>query len=791
MKEARVQARQILIKGIVQGVGFRPFVYRLAVRHNLTGFVQNSGDGVLIKVEGDENNLNEFVQKLKSESPPLSTIRGIVCKNQLSVGYSKFLIKGSTFCDNRNVLISPDIATCDECLVELFDPSDRRFRYPFINCTNCGPRFTIIHDIPYDRPKTTMQEFLMCNSCQKEYEDPLNRRFHAQPNACPECGPEVELVQSSNLKVKSKKEKAIKKTVKLLKKGKIVAIKGLGGFHLACDALNEEAVKNLRKRKPRDNKPFALMAKDLKVVKRYCRVASMEERVLCSSRRPVVLLRKEIDIPGIAPGNKCFGFMLPYTPLHHLLFSLPDASPVLVMTSGNISNEPISYNDNDAISHLGNIADYFLTHNRKIHTRCDDSVVRVFEDKEITIRRSRGYVPEPIALPFNFDCPILACGAELKNTFCLTKDNYAFLSHYIGDMENLEVLLAFEEGIQHFEHLFSISPTVISYDLHPEYLSTKYAREILTHNPELLAVGVQHHHAHIASCMADNEIKGKVIGVAFDGLGYGTDGNLWGGEFLVADYTQFTRVAHLQYTPMPGGTQAIREPWRMTASYLWHIYGDDFINLGIEFTDSIDKKKWKVLKNLIEYNINSPLTSSVGRLFDAISALLGVCRLSTYEAQPAIELEGIASEGYNPPYDYEIEENTIKPDRIFSGIIKDIKSNIPVDIIASRFHSTIADIVVNMCNRIKEDSYLDRVALSGGVFQNMILLGQVVNQLHNNGFKVYIPHRIPVNDGGISFGQAVIANAKIKNQNAKSPAYRQAGKSKIKYGLGFPDMSGL
>ncbi|MDO9575791.1 MAG: carbamoyltransferase HypF, partial [bacterium] len=774
MKEARVQARQILIKGIVQGVGFRPFVYRLAIRHNLTGFVQNSGDGVLIEVEGDENNLNEFVQKLKSESPPLSTIRGIVCKNQPLVGYSKFLIKGSTFCDNRNVLISPDIAICDECLVELFDPFDRRFRYPFINCTNCGPRFTIIHDTPYDRPKTTMQEFLMCDSCQKEYENPLNRRFHAQPNACPECGPEVRLVHSPEFIVHSKGREAIEETVKLLKESKIVAIKGLGGFHLACDALNEEAVRNLRKRKPRDNKPFALMAKDLKVVKRYCRVSSMEEKVLCSSRRPVVLLRKEIDIPEIAPGNKCLGFMLPYTPLHHLLFNLSDALSVLVMTSGNISDEPISYNDNDALSHLGNIADYFLTHNRKIHTRCDDSVVRVFESKEITIRRSRGYVPEPIASPFNFDCHILACGAELKNTFCLTKDNYAFLSHYIGDMENLEVLLAFEEGIQHFEHLFSINPTVITYDLHPDYLSTKYAREILTHNPELVAVGVQHHHAHIASCMADNGITGKVIGVAFDGLGYGTDGNLWGGEFLVADYTQFTRVAHLQYIPMPGGTQAIREPWRMTASYLWYIYGEDFLNLGIEFTDSIDKKKWEVLKNLIEYNINSPLTSSVGRLFDAVSALLGVCRLSTYEAQPAIELEGIASEDYKPPYDYEIEENTIKPARIFSGIIKDIKSNIPIDIIASRFHSTIADIVVNMCNRIRRDLCLDRVALSGGVFQNMILLGQVVNQLHNNGFKVYIPHRIPVNDGGISFGQAAIANSKMKNQNAKLPAYRQA-----------------
>ncbi len=772
-KEKRIRSLQILIKGIVQGVGFRPFVYRLATSYSLTGYVQNSGDGVHIEVEGDENGLNEFVQKLHSVPPPLSTIREIVCKNHPPVGYPRFSIRGSVFRDSKDVLVSPDIATCDKCLVELFDPSDPRFQYPFINCTNCGPRFTIIRDIPYDRPKTTMYEFLMCDSCQEEYENPLNRRFHAQPNACPECGPEVKLVESLKLNVKSKKEKAIKDTAKLLKEGKIVSIKGLGGFHLACDALNEVAVRNLRKRKLRDNKPFALMAKNLEVIERFCKVSSQEKAILLSSRRPIVLLRKKIDIPGIAPKNKYLGFMLPYTPLHHLLFNLSDVLSVLVMTSGNISDEPISYRNRDAIDRLRNIADYFLTHNRKIHTRCDDSVIRVFEEREIAIRRSRGYVPEPVELPFNSGHHILACGAELKNTFCLTKNDYAFLSHYIGDLENLEVLLAFEDGIKHFEHLFSINPTIIAYDLHPEYLSTKYAKERLKSDSKLLAVGVQHHHAHIASCMADNGIKERVIGVAFDGLGYGTDGNLWGGEFLVTDYTQFARVAHLQYIPMPGGAQAIREPWRMTASYLWHIYGDDFLDLGIEFTDSIDKGKWKVLKNLIEHNINSPLTSSAGRLFDAVSALLGVCRLSTYEGQPAIELEGIASEDHNPPYDYEIEENTIKPDRIFSGIIKDIKSNIPVDIIASRFHSTIANIVVNMCNRIRKDSHLDRVALSGGVFQNVILLGQVVNQLRDEGFNVYIPQRVPANDGGISLGQAVIANSKMKNQNAKSQIKNQ------------------
>ncbi|OYD16628.1 carbamoyltransferase HypF, partial [candidate division WOR-3 bacterium JGI_Cruoil_03_44_89] len=758
------KALQILVKGVVQGVGFRPFVYRLATSHNLTGFVQNNENGVLIEVEGEENYLNEFLRELESKSPPLSRIDGVWYENHPKVGYLRFSIGKSAFNDNRDVLVSPDIATCDECLAELFNPSDRRFQYPFINCTNCGPRFTIIRDVPYDRPRTTMCEFSMCDSCREEYENPLDRRFHAQPNACSECGPEVELVGALELETKGREKKAIKEAIRLLKDGKIVAIKGLGGFHLACDALNEEAVRNLRSRKSRDSKPFALMSKDLKVINRYCEVSSMEKKLLLSPRRPIVLLTKKKDIRGIAPKNKYLGFMLPYTPIHHLLFNPPDAPSVLVMTSGNISDEPVSYKNGDAVTHLKNIADYFLTHNRKIHTRCDDSLVGVFEGREVTIRRSRGYVPEPIELPSNSEQHILACGAELKNTFCLAKDNYAFLSHYIGDLENLEVLLAFEEGIQHFEHIFSIYPTVIAYDLHPEYLSTKYAGELLARNPKLLAVGVQHHHAHIASCMADNRIDGKVIGVAFDGLGYGTDGNLWGGEFLVADYSRFKRMAHLQYVPMPGGVQAIREPWRMAACYLWRIYGDDFLKLGIEFTDGMDKKKWRVLKNSMEHDINSPLTSSIGRLFDAVSALLGICGFSTYEAQAAIELENAASNEYHSPYVYEVEENIIKPDGIFSGIVGDLKDNIPLDIIASRFHSTVADMVVNMCDRMRQELHLGRVVLSGGVFQNMILLGRVVNRLRDGGFKVYIPHRIPVNDGGISLGQVAIAIAKIKKQ---------------------------
>lgn len=765
---------KIEVKGIVQGVGFRPFIYSLAHKYNLKGFVLNNSNGVIIDVEGEEGIIEKFISDIKKKAPPLSRIKNMDIKKLHLVGYEKFTIKPSSSKEEKFVLISPDIGTCDKCLQELFDPNDRRFHYPFINCTNCGPRFTIIKAIPYDRPKTTMDEFKMCSRCKKEYEDFLNRRFHAQPNACSDCGPKVELI-NSQLKAEKYGEDAIIQAAKLLKEGKVVAIKGLGGFHIACDATNPNSVKRLREVKRRDKKPFAMMAKDIQTIFEFCEVSEVEKIKLLSPHRPILILKKKRNnfiADNVAPGQKYYGVMLPYTPLHYLLleeFYLQNPRlPVLVMTSANLSDEPILYKEEEIFTKFKNIYDYFVTHNRKIYIRCDDSVIRCFEDKELMIRRSRGYVPEPIELPFSIKHQVLACGAELKNTFCVTKNGYAFLSHHIGDLESLESFIAFKEGIEHFKHLFSIEPTLIAYDIHPHYLSTKYALDILDSELNIEGISVQHHHAHIASCMADNQIQDKVIGVAFDGLGYGTDGNLWGGEFLITDYSDFKRVGRFQYIQMPGGTQAIKEPWRMACSWLWHIYRNDALKLEIEFIKSLDKEKWDVLKNLIIHRINAPLTSSVGRLFDAVSALLGICKFTTYEGEAAIELETIVDEISSPPYKYELfgkmPNIIIKPELIFVDIIKDLKNKVPVNRISARFHATIIDIVVKMCSEIRKDTGIERVALSGGVFQNMLLLHGVVRKLRNKKFKVYIPSRVPINDGGISFGQAVIASYKAQKQ---------------------------
>jgi len=761
---------KVRIRGIVQGVGFRPFIYSLANRYSLKGFVLNDTKGVVIEAEGERPLLKKFLSRLRQEAPPLSRIKEILTQELPPLGYKDFYIKPSAPRKERFVLISPDIATCEKCLRELFDPQDRRFGYPFINCTNCGPRFTIIKDIPYDRDKTTMKEFPMCKECQGEYDNPLNRRFHAQPNCCPECGPEVELV-SSELKVESRSNKAVEDAVRLIEQGKILAIKGLGGFHLACDAQNRDAVQRLRAKKYREEKPFAVMAKDIDTVRRFCLVNRYEEELLLSKRRPIVLLRKQrpdILAPQVAPKQKYHGVMLPYTPLHYLLFSklTNPKFDVLVMTSGNLSEEPICYKNQDALNRLRGIADYFLLHNRDIYIRCDDSVTRCFEGREMVIRRSRGYVPEPIELPFKLKRALLSCGAELKNTFCIARDNYAFLSHHIGDLENLETLLAFEQGIEHFKRIFSIEPQVIAYDPHPEYLSTKYAKQLS--NSKLFPV--QHHHAHIASCMADNGIEGKVIGVAFDGLGYGTDGNLWGGEFLIADFRGFQRFAHLRYIPMPGGTRAIREPWRMALSYLYHTYKDGLFEIGIDFVKKIDKKNWNVLKNLMIHRINSPLTSSMGRFFDAVSALLGICLTSEYEGQAAIELEMVAEEMQTTRckmqnYGYTIREEKgeviIEPEDIILGIVEDMRRSFPPEVISFKFHNTIATMVSDICIGIRQRTGLDRVALSGGVFQNTLLLSLLVKKLRKEGFKVYIHHRVPTNDGGISLGQTVVASQRV------------------------------
>lgn len=787
---------RINVNGRVQGVGFRPTVYRYAKGRNLCGWVSNTSQGVIIEVEGAEDDVDDFLKNLKSFPPPQAEITHLATSSLPVQNDLQFKILPSITQSQVKTQISPDIATCRDCLKELFESGDRRYLYPFLNCTNCGPRFTIVKNIPYDRDKTTMEKFVMCSPCQEEYEDPLKRRFHAQPNACPECGPEVMLVQGTGYRVQGSGVEAIKKAIGLLKEGRIVAVKGLGGFHLACDATNDGAVRKLRSSKFREDKPFALMAKDLNTIKEYCEVLPSEEKILYTFRRPIVLLKKVrgsgFRVQGsekiseiVAPNNKYLGFMLPYTPLHYLLFSqLSTLNPqlsVLVMTSGNLSDEPIAYENEEAVLRLSCIADYFLLHNRDIHTRCDDSVTRIFEGQEMIIRRSRGYVPSPLRVPFIFEKEILACGPHLKNTFALAKGDEVFVSHHIGDLENLETLQAFEKGIEHFKRLFDIEPQIIAHDLHPEYLSTKYARKLSTLNSKLLAIPVQHHHAHIVSCMADNGLDNRrVIGVAFDGTGYGQDGNIWGGEFLLADFAGFTRKAHLKYIPLPGGEQAIKEPWRIAATYLYGAYGEKFLELDLDFVARLNKNRWKLLEKMIEKRMNSPLTSSMGRLFDAVSSLVGIRDRINYEGQAAVELEMQTVHNLQPTphrYKYGIEKikeiYIIDPIPIIKGVVEDLQKKLPVSFISEKFHNTVVGLIVETCVKIRSDfsrnseprtrnCELSEVALSGGVFQNMFLLNRAFDELRDEGFKVYVHSRVPTNDGGISLGQAVIAWAKLK-----------------------------
>lgn len=768
------ERRKIEINGIVQGVGFRPFIYSLATQHHLNGFVLNNTKGVVIEVEGEKPSIESFISSIKDGLPPISRIEAMGVKNLPPVGYENFSIKPSLSSGKRAVIISPDIATCEKCLEELFDEKDRRFTHPFINCTNCGPRFTIIKDIPYDRKMTTMEKFKMCPICQAEYDNPSNRRFHAQPNCCPECGPEVKLIElKGDIPEEINRDNPLEKTAQQLSTGSIVAIKGLGGFHLACDATNQSAVLRLRAGKQRNEKPFALMAKDMDTIRTFCNMDKEEETLLLSVRRPIVLLKKkkENHLPvaeGIARNQNYYGVMLPYTPLHHLLFYFNSPS-LLVMTSGNLREEPIIYKDKDAFSRLSKIADYFLSHNRKIHIRCDDSVTRIFLRNETLVRRARGYVPEPIALPFECKGNILSCGAELKNTFCLTKGNYAFLSQHIGDLENLETLQSFEKGIEQFKHLFSIEPRVIAYDMHPEYLSTKYAKRLSLKHPDIPTVPIQHHYAHIASCMAENGITDKVIGIAFDGTGYGTDGKIWGAEFLIADLENSKRVGHLRYIPMPGGEMAIKEPWRMAVSYLYDTYGDGFTDLGLESVKKIPREKRELVKKMISQGINSPLTSSMGRFFDAVSAMLSICMKNNYEAQAAIELEMAIKEKEEreEQYKYSImDENgllIIDTKELVRGIVEDIKGASSTSFISSKFHNTIVEIITDISNKLRKRFGLNKIALSGGVFQNMFLLNKTVKGLQKNGFSLYTHHRVPTNDGGISLGQAAIAGYRMKN----------------------------
>ncbi|HJS74016.1 MAG TPA: carbamoyltransferase HypF [Vicinamibacteria bacterium] len=753
---------QIRVRGMVQGVGFRPYVYSAARSRSLRGRVFNDPSGVVIDLEGEERAIEELVDEIRRNPPPLSRIESIErgeCGG--SVGYRDFRIAESAPTGETRVPIPADTGTCDDCLRELFDPRDRRYRYPFLNCTRCGPRFTVVEGVPYDRARTTMRDFPMCASCREEYENPLDRRFHAEPIACPECGPRLRLVDARGTALDGETGQDLLDRVRsLLLDGRIVAIKGLGGYHLACDALDGSAVARLRRRKVREEKPFALMAPSVSEVRQFCLVSAEEEELLVSMGRPIVLLtrRPEAEIPGaVAPRLRTLGFMLPYTPLHHLLLAGLDRP--LVMTSGNRSEEPICYRDDEALRRLGGISDYFLVHDRRIHVRADDSVARVVAGRPAVLRRSRGYAPAPIGTSFDFVRPILAVGAELKSTFCLARGRHAFVSHHIGDLENLETLRSFTEGIEHFKGLFDLRPEVAAYDLHPEYLSTKHA---LALDDVEIAVGVQHHHAHVASCLADNGVDGEVIGVAMDGLGFGADGRFWGGEFFVADFASAERIAHLDAIPMPGGAKAIREPWRMAAVYLHRALGRDFEKLSLPFVESLPWTTWAALRSMMESGTNCPETTSMGRLFDALSSLLGLRQSVSYEGQAAVELEAIADPDAAGSYEFAISgEGVIRAEPVIRQAVADVLDGRPASEVSAKFHLGVMNLITAVARRAREERRLDRVALSGGVFQNRFLTERVRHSLESERFEVLMHGRVPPNDGGISLGQAAVANARL------------------------------
>jgi hydrogenase maturation protein HypF len=768
-----LRSATIHITGIVQGVGFRPFVYGLAARFGLNGWVRNTSAGVDIEVDGTADALESFIHALKNELPPLARIDTFEVKFGPSRGEAGFRIIQSEAVAGAFQPISPDVSICPDCLKELFDPTNRRYRYPFINCTNCGPRFTIITDIPYDRPNTTMSSFEMCPDCASEYADPLDRRFHAQPVACPVCGPQVWLEDSDGCRL-TEREDAILAAQKLLSNGKILAIKGLGGFHLACDATNTESVAELRRRKLRVEKPFALMMPDLATVEQHCFTSEADRLLLESHQRPIVLLRRKpysSIAEAVAPRQDNLAVMLPYTPIHYLLFAAEGATQqskpnarILVMTSGNLSEEPIAIGNDEARQRLASLADAFLMHNRDIRTRCDDSVARIIKEPEnkpsvYFLRRSRGYAPDPILLSLE-QAPILATGPELKNTFCLTRERYAFLSQHIGDMENYETLRSFEDGIGYYERLFRIQPEAIACDLHPDYLSSRYAVQ-RSQQYNLPIFRIQHHHAHIAACMADNGLDGRnpVIGLAFDGTGYGEDGAIWGGEFLVADFAGYQRPYHLAYFPLPGGDASIKRPARTALALLW--------SLGMEWEDRLGPVKdlcfeeRQALRIQLERGLNTPMTSSMGRLFDAVAALIGVRQKVNYEAQAAMEFEAALDPSESGVYPIEYQDGIVETGALLRSLLADIYSDISIPVISARFHNGLANLSYQVCAEIRNKTGINEVALSGGVWQNMALLERVIRTLREDGFVVYFHRRVPANDGGLSLGQALVGASRF------------------------------
>ncbi len=751
---------RIAVGGIVQGVGFRPFIFRLAVERNVTGYVLNNPGGVEMEVEGRLDQDSAFLSSIVEKKPPQARIDTLSAHFMDLLGDRNFVIRSSEKTSERAALISPDIAICEDCLHELTDDNDRRYGYPFTNCTNCGPRYTIIKDVPYDRESTTMSVFEMCPECLREYTDPMDRRFHAEPNACWTCGPRVTLKDGSGKAIEA--EDPIEAARAALLEGRIVAVKGLGGFHLAVSATDDAAVRRLRERKGREEKPLAIMAKDLKTVRSFAEVGKAEASVLESPARPIVLLKRlegSRIACSVAPANPNLGVMLPYTPLHHLLLKADLLA--LVMTSGNISEEPISIDMEDAGKRLGGIADLYLDHNREILSRCDDSVVRVSDGKMLFMRRSRGYVPLPIDMDSS-PPSILACGPHLKNTVALTRRTQVFLSQHIGDLENLHAFNFFRSSVEQLKKVVEVEPEVVAYDLHPDYLSTRYALEL----PLKTRIGVQHHHAHIASCLGEAGIDGPVLGMALDGTGYGPDGTIWGCELLLSTRGAYERVGHLNQVMMPGGDKAVKQPWRMALSHLHGAYDGRLDELDLEGLLRPDKEDIAIVRDMLAKGVNCPVTSSCGRLFDAVSCLCGIRNEVTYEGQAAIELEMAADRGVVESYPVDVRQEDgnliIGTGRLIRGLVEDLRAGERPGAASARFHNWVKASLVKAAETLRQTHRISIVALSGGCFQNEILLGDLRAQLRERDFDVIINEKVPANDGGISFGQVVVAAAVLE-----------------------------
>lgn len=758
-KDQEIYSLRVGINGVVQGVGFRPFVYRLATELGLSGWVNNSTQGVEIEIEGTSEELNKFLTRVQSEKPPHSSIQKFEYSLSHPVGYTGFKVKKSDKSGEKSTLVLPDIATCTDCLREIFDPNNRRYRYPFTNCTNCGPRYSIIESLPYDRANTTMKIFPMCKECREEYEDPLNRRFHAQPNACPNCGPHLELWNKAG-KVLAKYHEALLAACDSIKKGMIVALKGLGGFQLIVDAANDQAAKRLRQLKTRGEKPFALMYPNIQTIEADCELSDTERRLLCSPESPIVLLKRKDETKNgtfyisstIAPGNPYLGIMLPYTPLHHLLMA--ELGFPVVATSGNYSDEPICIDEGEALQRLGEIADFFLIHNRPIARHVDDSVVRVIMDHLTVMRCARGYAPMPIQLKEPMPST-LAVGGHLKNTIAISTGKQVFISQHIGDLENKQAYDSFVRVIKSLSGLYDLKPDQVSCDKHPDYLSTKYATDLA-----LSKIDVQHHYAHVLSCMAENELEETVLGVSWDGTGLGLDGTIWGGEFLKVDKKSFSRVAHLRTFHLPGSEKAIKEPRRTALGLLYEIIGDRLFSMNeIKPVRLFRSNEKNVLQQMLKRKINAPLTSSAGRLFDAVASIIGLCHTASFEGQAAMKLEFAAenveiSDSYSFNIKQKNESYMIDWGPMILEILDDLHKSRLVGHIAAKFHNTLAEMIAEVAMKIGEK----QVVLTGGCFQNKYLTEHTVQRLDSLGFNPYWHHNVPANDGGIALGQIIAAS---------------------------------